>query len=544
MDRDNFSGYMSAEVSESSIEFKNGSLHVYPEDLSKIPPPLLEKFGVETSPSRYKKDFPGGSLSDKEKINQLEKLLEIAKKNDNKAEINNLEQELQALKSQTKGNSSSEKLPNSESNKGNKRNVFPSNLKEEITVLKGKLKILVNKLVDRYAPPQIKNSPEIRQFINSSMNLIDTIADEKIGKETINILAKIFKQAAQNEQVIEGSGLAVLQKTGTETEVKNLINDFAQHLNKLTEAGGKNNLSNEREASIIERLTQNNSNPQPSQDDTADLLKMLEEVMLDTQIKPKCAIELKNKPSEKAKKRQEIFSLVVVIGNLLSMVFFTTYLPKQLSDKALAREGFDFEQTKKWINLGFNPNDYELVSFVKNKLDYSAEDIPIANHNIKTFREIYQKSLEQKQQEQFEDLQLQEAINQSLLSPNFLVQETNEARELQKALALSREEENEIDTGWLTDDNIAYILERDEIIKSAKNIQVKTDTANLYLQVEKAKKNEAIDNDISAATEEIKEISNFLKQVGKKYGSNGNSIINENALSEMVFRENPRQPNT
>ncbi|CAI2177326.1 18025_t:CDS:2 [Funneliformis geosporum] len=259
---DNFSGYMSAEVSESSIEFKNGSLHVYPEDLSKIPPPLLEKFGVETSPSRYKKDFPGGSLSDKEKINQLEKLLEIAKKNDNKAEINNLEQELQALKSQTKGNSSSEKLPNSESNKGNKRNVFPSNLKE------GKLKILVNKLVDRYAPPQIKNSPEIRQFINSSMNLIDTIADEKIGKETINILAKIFKQAAQNEQVIEGSGLAVLQKTGTETEVKNLINDFAQHLNKLTEAGGKNNLSNEREASIIERLTQNNSNPQPSQDDT------------------------------------------------------------------------------------------------------------------------------------------------------------------------------------------------------------------------------------------------------------------------------------
>ncbi|CAI2177324.1 18024_t:CDS:2 [Funneliformis geosporum] len=201
-------------------------------------------------------------------------------------------------------------------------------------------------------------------------------------------------------------------------------------------------------------------------------------------------------------------------------------------------------QTKKWINLGFNPNDYELVSFVKNKLDYSAEDIPIANHNIKTFREIYQKSLEQKQQEQFEDLQLQEAINQSLLSPNFLVQETNEARELQKALALSREEENEIDTGWLTDDNIAYILERDEIIKSAKNIQVKTDTANLYLQVEKAKKNEAIDNDISAATEEIKEISNFLKQVGKKYGSNGNSIINENALSEMVFRENPRQPNT
>ena len=145
--------------------------------------------------------------------------------------------------------------------------------------------------------------------------------------------------------------------------------------------------------------------------------------------------------------------------------------------------------------------------------------------------------------------------------------------------------------GWLTDDNIAYILENDEIIRSAENIQVKTDIANIYLQVEKAKKNEAIDNDfwssintqkkyvllplrvngnhwslllfinneytgevnwlyylsslsISAATGEIKEISSFLKQVGKKFGSGNNSIINENNLSEMVLRENPRLPNT
>ncbi|CAI2177927.1 6285_t:CDS:2 [Funneliformis geosporum] len=42
-------------------------------------------------------------------------------------------------------------------------------------------------------------------------------------------------------------------------------------------------------------------------------------------------------------------------------------------------------QAKKWINLGFNPTDYEVVSFVKNKLDYNAEDIPIGNSNLKTF---------------------------------------------------------------------------------------------------------------------------------------------------------------
>src|SRR5687767_3521680 len=119
MGGDNFSGYMGRgnSVAGSSIEFKNGSLRVYPEDLSKIPPPLLAKFGVEGPASLYKKLFPGDSLSDKEKISQLEKLLEIAKENDNKAEIINLEQELQVLKSQQKGNYSSEKLSSSESNK-------------------------------------------------------------------------------------------------------------------------------------------------------------------------------------------------------------------------------------------------------------------------------------------------------------------------------------------------------------------------------------------------------------------------------------------
>jgi len=55
--------------------------------------------------------------------------------------------------------------------------------------------------------------------------------------------------------------------------------------------------------------------------------------------------------------------------------------------------------------------------------------------------------LENEQQEQFEDFQMQEAINQSLLSLDFPVQETNEEKELQKALALSREEGNEIDMG-------------------------------------------------------------------------------------------------
>jgi len=264
---------------------------------------------------------------------------------------------------------------------------------------------------------------------------------------------------------------------------------------------------------------------------------------------------------------------------------FTEELAQNWQEK-----GFGFEQTKEWINLGFNPDDYEPASFFKNKLCCDAEDV-LDYGNIATLREIYQKSLEGEKQREFEVLQIQQAIHQSLLSLDLPTQETNEDDELQRALALSLEQENKIDTGWLTDDNIAYILENDEIIRSAENIQVKTDIANIYLQAEKAKKNEAIDNDfwssintrkkyvllplrvngnhwslllfvnneytgevnwlyylsslsISAATEEIKEISSFLKQVGKRFGSSNNSIINENNLLEMVFQENPRQPNT
>jgi len=56
---------------------------------------------------------------------------------------------------------------------------------------------------------------------------------------------------------------------------------------------------------------------------------------------------------------------------------------------------------------------------------------------------------------------MQKAIYQSLLSLGLPTRETNEDDELQRALALSLEQE--IDMGWLTDDNITYILENDEI---------------------------------------------------------------------------------
>ena len=135
---------------------------------------------------------------------------------------------------------------------------------------------------------------------------------------------------------------------------------------------------------------------------------------------------------------------------------FTEELAQNWQEK-----GFDFEQTKEWINLGFDPDDYEPASFFKNRLCCDAEDVLDYDSNVVALREIYQKSLEGEKLRKFESLQMQKAIYQSLLSLGLPTRETNEDDELQRALALSLEQE--IDMGWLTDDNITYILENDEI---------------------------------------------------------------------------------
>jgi len=50
---------------------------------------------------------------------------------------------------------------------------------------------------------------------------------------------------------------------------------------------------------------------------------------------------LKNEPPDaKVSKNQKMLGLVVIIGNLLSMVIFTTYLPKQLSEQGISRGVF------------------------------------------------------------------------------------------------------------------------------------------------------------------------------------------------------------
>ncbi|CAG8561465.1 8333_t:CDS:1, partial [Paraglomus occultum] len=51
-------------------------------------------------------------------------------------------------------------------------------------------------------------------------------------------------------------------------------------------------------------------------------------------------VELRNESSTKVSKNWEVLGLIVAIGNLLSMVIFTTYLPKQLSERGITRGAF------------------------------------------------------------------------------------------------------------------------------------------------------------------------------------------------------------
>jgi hypothetical protein len=185
---------------------------------------------------------------------------------------------------------------------------------EEIAVLKEKLKIFANNCFDKYAPPQIKNSPEIRQFINSTMNFLDVIYDDKLLKDCFNMIAKMVRLSVQDERIWkEKDPWVVIQKTGIEEELKTWIRNYTQYFNKLAGEGEKIPLSAEKEENIIQRLTQK-SNLQLNQEGAnlkdihknnlifnglnssssglenlteESLIREFKEVFLNTQIKPK-----------------------------------------------------------------------------------------------------------------------------------------------------------------------------------------------------------------------------------------------------------------
>jgi hypothetical protein len=96
-------------------------------------------------------------------------------------------------------------------------------------------------------------------------------------------------------------------------------------------------------------------------------------------------------------------------------------------------QGFDFGQTKKWIEIGFNPNDYEIAAFIRSNLGYNAES-PLSSAEIESLRSIYQNDFANQSILLNENLSEQEIIRQSIIS------QTNDDLLLQEALRISQQE--------------------------------------------------------------------------------------------------------
>ena len=165
---------------------------------------------------------------------------------------------------------------------------------------------------------------------------------------------------------------------------------------------------------------------------------------------------------------------------------FNTELQKEWEN-----EGFSYEEAKKWIEMGFKSADLNLLLFAKSSLGYESKNC-LNSTEIEILREIYEANLKQQSIIISENLIEQETIRQSLLT------KSEEDWQLQQALLFSQqEEEQNSDKGWLTDDNITYILENSGIIENAtnRNVQIKTDIANIYFQIEEAKQGQKITDD-------------------------------------------------
>ncbi|CAH1755796.1 15104_t:CDS:2 [Entrophospora sp. SA101] len=160
-------------------------------------------------------------------------------------------------------------------------NTLESLTEEEIILLKEKTKLFLAKLINNYAPPQIKNSPEVMKLINSSINLVLALSDEKVLKNVINLMVKSGKLALQNPQAFKGkSPFVIAQEAGLEGDVKDLITGLTNHFNKLAGEGEQNNNLLTNQETIIQNLSSQLANYQPTSGGDNDFCNILSDNLL------------------------------------------------------------------------------------------------------------------------------------------------------------------------------------------------------------------------------------------------------------------------
>lgn len=147
-------------------------------------------------------------------------------------------------------------------------NILKSLTAEEIKLFKWKINNLALKLVDNYAPSQIKNSPEIMGSIKSGLKLMDAIGDEKLAQDGINLVAKVWEKVRQSsdvEETLEELPTLIQQNPGLEEEFKNYIISISQHFNKLAREGNESpSLPDSQKEVLFQKLTSELSTSQPN----------------------------------------------------------------------------------------------------------------------------------------------------------------------------------------------------------------------------------------------------------------------------------------
>lgn len=150
-------------------------------------------------------------------------------------------------------------------------NILKSLSSEEIKVLRWKLKQLGLKLINHYAPAQIKNSLEVMGAIKSYLNLTDVLVDESLCQDWIKIIVRgweAFRKSGSSEEILKGGPIAFFKlDPGLETELLNFITKYSQHINKLAETDSPSLPSSQSETitqNLFEVLSTNNPNPESS----------------------------------------------------------------------------------------------------------------------------------------------------------------------------------------------------------------------------------------------------------------------------------------
>ena len=152
-------------------------------------------------------------------------------------------------------------------------NLFKNLSAEEITVAKEKGKSLGVEYLNRYAPAEFRQYPELKPLLNSFINFWDAVLDEELLAETIKLFSetaeiglkhfdfeklanmKTYDEGFEYGKMAGGKISQALQKGGLENRARRLLVNLTNHLNLLANEENDNNISASEEQSIIQKLS-------------------------------------------------------------------------------------------------------------------------------------------------------------------------------------------------------------------------------------------------------------------------------------------------